>query len=163
MLKEAALVRNLVKWFKSHDYVVRQNVVEDATARDFDINTAEESPPHGTDLVADSGSKRWIIEAKGDYSGSADYYVDLFTGVGQIASRMNHRPVQVRFGFAVPYSRIESGEKPNAKATLLKLKGSDMWKRLELWLILVRDDGSLDDESVLFKDPQEVCEFLSSL
>lgn len=157
-MSEAELIGKLRQWLESGGYAVATNVLGDPSDPALAIPAAASSTVHGTDLVGDDGTTRWVVEAKGDFDATQQYYVNVPCGLAQIASRMRHRWEGLRFGYALPYTRIEQGVSPNAKMALSAFGGCDMWERLEIWLLLVRDDGTVEEVP-----PSDVCGVVSSM
>jgi len=111
------------------------------------------------DVMAKKDMEQWIIEVKGDYDKStAQYNVNFDTGMGQILKSIIRIDNNTKYAICIPFSRTEHGERLSYRRILPKYQKSAIFEMLNLHLILVRDD-----ESVEIVTPKEIKQFLSEI
>ncbi len=117
------------------------------------------SPGNNVDLVAQKDNEKWIVEIKGDYNSStAQYSVNFDTGMGQILKSISKLNNKVKYAICIPFSRTERGERLSYRLILNKYSKSIAFKTLQIHLILVRDN-----ESVELIYPEGVSSFLDTI
>jgi len=141
-------VQEIIKnWFKGRSFEVLENIQIDSE------NKVE------VDLIAKKGNEEWIIEVKGDYDrNTAQYNVNFDTGMGQILKSITTLNNEIRYAICIPFSRTERGEKLSYRLILKKYSKSIVFEVLNIHVILVRDD-----ESVEVIPPKDVRAFLRNI
>lgn len=144
-MEEAHVQAIIAKWFRNRVFDVEKNSY---------LDTKNE-----IDVVAKKGLEQWIVEVKGDYDGyTAQYNVNFDTGMGQILKSITKIDSNTKYAICIPFSRTERGERLSYRLILPKYSKSVIFEMLNLHLILVRDDESV--EIVL---PKDVRRFLSEI
>jgi len=111
------------------------------------------------DLVATKENEKWIIEVKGDYDrNTAQYNVNFDTGMGQLLKSITIIDDKTKYAICIPFSRTERGEKLSYRLILKKYSKSIIFEMLNIHLILIRDD-----ESVEIISPKNIIKFLTSI
>ena len=147
-MKESHVKDILKKWLKDGGYEVL----------DSDENSQIDSEVK-VDLIAKKGDEYWIIEAKGDYDrNTSQYNVNFDTGMGQLLKSISKLDSKTKYAIAIPFSRTERGEKLSYRLILNKYSKSVIFEVLNIHIILVRDDESV--EIIL---PKDVISFLSTI
>jgi hypothetical protein len=142
-MTEAEAQSAVVRWFRAKCYRVTEKVRADVG------NTM--------DVLAQSDEEEWRSEIKGDYDKStAQYTVNFDTGMGQLLKSIIRLNSRTKYGLAFPISRTEEGARLSYRSILAKYSRSVAFEALNIHLLLVRDD-----ESVEVVAPHEVCEFLN--
>ena len=96
-------------------------------------------------VAADQGETRWLVITIGDED-SADRYLRNFDGaVAQLIGVSETINVPVQLAVALAYSQTESGIDPSYRKILKKYSNSVIFSDLEVHLLLVRNDGSVED------------------
>lgn len=132
-------------WFEKRGFEALENVK---------INSENK-----VDLIAKKGDEEWIIEVKGDYDKRTEqYYVNFDTGMGQILKSITKQDDKTRYAICIPFSRTERGEKLSYRLILKKYSKSIVFELLNIYLILIRDD-----ESVELIHPKDVSSFLNAI
>lgn len=132
----------LASWFKRQGYKVETDV--------------EAAAGNRVDMVAIKGKEKWIVEVKGDYDrNTAQYNVNFDTGVGQIIKSITEIDDNILYGICIPFSRTERRERLSYRLVLSKYRKTLAFEKLNVCLILVRDD-----KSVQIIRPKEVNKFL---
>ena len=144
-MEEAEVERILSSWFQSQGYSVVMNI--------------EVGGGNRLDLAAKSEHEDWFVEVKGDYdANTAQYSVNFDTGMGQLVRSITRLDDRTKYAIGIPFSRTERGEKLSYRLILLKYAKSLVFEALNIHLLLVRDDRSV--EVVV---PGQVRGFLSSI
>lgn len=144
-MNEAMVQRILKSWFEKRGFETLENV---------QINSENK-----VDLIAKKGNEEWITEAKGDYDrNTAQYNVNFDTGMGQVLKSITKLNNETRYAICIPFSRTERGEKLSYRLILKKYSRSIVFKSLNIHIILVRDD-----ESVEVIHPEDVRSFLGTI
>jgi len=144
-MNEAFAQRILKTWFEKKGFETYENVKINSENR--------------VDLIAKKGDEEWIIEVKGDYdSGTEQYNVNFDTGMGQILKSILRQNEKTKYAICIPFSRTERGEKLSYRLILKKYSKSIVFKLLNISIILVRDD-----ESVELIHPKNVSSFLNAI
>lgn len=141
-MNEAHVQDILVSWLRKNGYGVRVDFVM----------------PSGNkiDVVADKDGDMWLVEVKGDYDkNTAQYNVNFDTALGQIIKSVMIVDKEIKYGICIPFSRTERMERLSYRLILPKYKKTIVFERLNISLILVRDD-----ESVQIIEPRQVTQFL---
>lgn len=147
-MKESHVKDILKKWFKNGGYEIL----------DSDENSQIDSEVK-VDLIAKKGDEYWIIEAKGDYDrNTSQYNVNFDTGMGQLLKSISKLDTKTKYAISIPYSRTERGEKLSYRLILKKYSKSVIFEVLNIHIILVRDD-----ESVEIIPPKDVRPFLGTI
>lgn len=125
-------VQEIIKnWLKGSRFEVSENVR---------INSGNK-----VDLIAKKGNEEWIIEVKGDYDrNTAQYNVNFDTGMGQILKSITTLNNEIRYAICIPFSRTEQGAKFSYRLILKKYSKSLVFEVLNIYIILVRDDESVE-------------------
>jgi hypothetical protein len=143
-MKEEQVQRILKSGFEKIGFETQKNV---------QINS------NNVDLVAKKGQEKWIIEVKGDYDkNTAQYNVNFDTGMGQIIKSITKLDNETRYAICIPFSRTERGETLSYRLILKKYSRSLVFELLNIHIILVRDD-----ESIEVIHPKDVRSFLSTI
>jgi len=141
-LYESEAQELLASWFKRQGYKVETDV--------------EAAAGNRVDMVAIKGKEKWIVEVKGDYDrNTAQYNVNFDTGVGQIIKSITEIDDNILYGICIPFSRTERRERLSYRLVLSKYRKTLAFEKLNVCLILVRDD-----KSVQIIRPKEVNKFL---
>lgn len=144
-MKEARVQAIIDKWFRNRGFDVEEN---------FYLDTENK-----IDVIAKKGLEQWIIEVKGDYDrNTAQYNVNSDTGMGQILKSITKIDNNTKYAICIPFSRTERGEGLFYRLILPKYSKSVIFEVLDLHLVLVRDD-----ESVEIVMPKDVRRFLSEI
>ena len=144
-MKEAEVQQILRGWFQNRGYLV--------------LEDAESEGGNKIDLVAKSEHEDWLVEIKGDYDRStAQYNVNFDTGMGQLLKSITRLDSRTKYAIGIPISRTEQGEKLSYRLILPKYSRSLVFEALNIHLLLVRDDRSVEIIA-----PDEVRSFLSSI
>ena len=144
-MKEKEVQKILKGWFENKEFKVIENVK---------VNSE-----NSVDLVATKESEKWIIEVKGDYDrNTAQYDVNFDTGMGQLLKSITIIDDKTKYAICIPFSRTERGEKLSYRLILKKYSKSIIFEILNIHLILIRDD-----ESVEIISPNNVRKFLTSI
>jgi len=144
-MKESRVQAIITKWFRDKRYDVDENTY---------FNTENK-----IDVVAKKGSECWVIEVKGDCDkNTAQYNVNFDTGIGQISKSITKIDSNTKYAMSIPISRTERREKLSYRLILPKYSKSIIFETLNLHLILVRDD-----QSVEIVTPKDVRNFLSNI
>jgi len=144
-MKESQVQAIVTKWFRDRRYDVDENTYLDAENK--------------IDVITKKGSECWVIEVKGDYDEkTAQYNVNFDTGMGQILKSITKRDSNTKYAICIPFSRTERGERLSYRLILPKYSKSVIFETLNLHLILVRDDKSIE-----IVTPKDVRKFLSKI
>ena len=144
-MKEKEVQKVLKEWFENKGFKVIENVK---------VNSE-----NCVDLVATKENEKWIIEVKGDYDrNTAQYNVNFDTGMGQLLKSITIIDDKTKYAICIPFSRTERGEKFSYRLILKKYSKSIIFEILNIHLILIRDD-----ESVEIISPNNVRKFLTSI
>ena len=144
-MKEAEVQRILSRWFRNQGYLVEESVKLGGGNR--------------VDLAARSRQGDWFVEVKGDYDvNTAQYNVNFDTGVGQLIKGITRLDDRTKYAIGIPFSRTDRGEKLSYRLILPKYAKSLVFEALNIHLLLVRDDRSVEVTT-----PSEVKSFLSSI
>lgn len=144
-MKEAEVQRILCRWFQSQGYSVFENIKVGGGNR--------------LDLAAESEHEDWFVEVKGDYDAStAQYSVNFNTGMGQLLRSITKLDDRTKYAMGIPFSRTERGEKLSYRLILPKYAKSLVFEVLNIHLLLVRDDRSVE-----VIEPGKVRGYLSSI
>jgi len=129
-MRESEAQKALINWFRSQGYTVETNVGSVAGNK--------------IDIIATKGKKKWIVEVKGDYDkNTAQYNVNFDTAIGQIVKSVTQIKDNILYGICIPFSRTERMEKLSYRLILPKYEKTQVFKRLNIYLMLVRDDKSV--------------------
>jgi hypothetical protein len=132
-------------WFQNIGYSVEENT---KLASEAEI-----------DLIARNQNEEWVVEVKGDYDSSpAQYNVNFDTGIGQLMKSITRLHNKTKYAIAIPFSRTEEGKKFSYRQILPKYSKSIVFEALNIHLLLVRDDKSVE-----VIEPSKVRTFLSSI
>lgn len=130
-MKEHKVQEVLIEWLQRQGYSVAENV--------------DTGSGNKIDLVAKSEHVEWLVEAKGDYDKkTAQYIVNFDTGIGQLLKSISRLDERTKYAIAIPISRTERGEKLSYRQILPKYRRSLAFKVLNIHLLLVRDDKSVE-------------------
>ena len=144
-MKEKEVQKVLKEWFENKGFKVIENVK---------VNSE-----NCVDLVATKENEKWIIEVKGDYDrNTAQYNVNFDTGMGQLLKSITIIDDKTKYAICIPFSRTERGEKLSYRLILKKYSKSIIFEILNIHLILIRDD-----ESVEIISPKNIIKFLTSI
>jgi len=144
-MKESEVQAVLVAWFKLNGYDVTETYPLERGAK--------------IDLVARSDKDEWRVEVKGDYDrNSAQYLVNFDTGIGQLLKSVTSLDARISYGIGLPISRTERRERLSYRLVLPKYARSLAFEALNIHLLLVRDDGS-----VQVIPPNQVRSYLGSI
>ena len=144
-MQEAMLQSILKDWFRRKGYRTSENVIMPAG--------------NSIDLVAKSEQEEWLIEIKGDYEKlTSQYNTNFDTGIGQILKSVDHLDAKTKYAICIPYSSTERGEKFSYRLILPKYSKTIMFEKLNIHLILVRNDRSVE-----IIEPLHVKDFLSKV
>lgn len=144
-MNESNVQKILKKWFEKKGFETLENVK---------LNSE-----NNVDLIAKRENEKWIIEVKGDYDrNTAQYNVNFDTGMGQILKSITTLNDETKYGICIPFSRTEKGEKLSYRLILKKYSSSIVFEVLNIHLLLVRDDESV--EVIL---PNNIRKFLVSI
>ena len=144
-MKEKEVQKVLKEWFENKGFKVIENV--------------KVNYENSVDLVATKENEKWIIEVKGDYDrNTAQYNVNFDTGMGQLLKSITIIDDKTKYAICIPFSRTERGEKLSYRLILKKYSKSIIFEILNIHLILIRDD-----ESVEIISPNNVRKFLTSI
>ena len=144
-MKEKEVQKVLKEWFENKGFKVIENVK---------VNSE-----NCVDLVATKENEKWIIEVKGDYDrNTAQYNVNFDTDMGQLLKSITIIDDKTKYAICIPFSRTERGEKLSYRLILKKYSKSIIFGILNIHLILIRDD-----ESVEIISPKNIIKFLTSI
>jgi len=144
-MKEKEVQKVLKEWFENKGFKVIENVK---------VNSE-----NCVDLVATKENEKWIIEVKGDYDrNTAQYNVNFDTGMGQLLKSITIIDDKTKYAICIPFSRTERGEKLSYRLILKKYSKSIIFEILNIHLILIRDDKSVEIIS-----PANIIKFLTSI
>ena len=151
-MKEKEVQKVLKEWFENKGFKVIENVK---------VNSE-----NCVDLVATKENEKWIIEVKGDYDrNTAQYNVNFDTGMGQLLKSITIIDDKTKYAICIPFyaicipfSRTERGEKLSYRLILKKYSKSIIFEMLNIHLILIRDDKSVEIIS-----PANIIKFLTSI
>jgi len=144
-MKEKDVQKVLKGWFENKGFKVIENV--------------KVNYENSVDLVATKENEKWIIEVKGDYDrNTAQYNVNFDTGMGQLLKSITIIDDKTKYAICIPFSRTERGEKLSYRLILKKYSKSIIFEMLNIHLILIRDD-----ESVEIISPKNIIKFLTSI
>ncbi|KAA3643442.1 MAG: hypothetical protein DWQ07_23295 [Chloroflexi bacterium] len=96
-------------------------------------------------VAADKGETRWLVLAIGDAETPEQYLRNFDGAVAQIIGVGETLNMPVHLAIALAYSQTESGDEPSYRKILKKYSNSVVFVDLEVHLLLVRDDGSVED------------------
>jgi len=97
------------------------------------------------DLRAKSGCEEWLVEVKGDYDRKVSQYQTNFdTGMGQLLKSITRLDDRIKYAIAIPINSTERKEKFSYRLILPKYSKSLVFEVLNIHLILVRDDKSVE-------------------
>jgi len=172
-MKEKKVVEIVDEWFQEQGFTTRLNDVAFKTAYEELKGKGEElikgekkvriHPfiPHRltkVDIVANDDSDTWIIEAKGDYDKNPRSYTHSFeSAIAQLLKSMVKIGKRFHYAIAIPFSRTERHERFSYRLVLCKYTKSKFFEILNVHLILVRDDKTVEIIS-----PKDVNRFLDS-
>jgi hypothetical protein len=130
-MTEARVQEIVAEWLRREGYSVTEKQKSDAGVE--------------VDLVARSARDAWVIEVKGDYDrNSAQYNVNFDTGMGQLLKSVSVLDGATKYAIAVPFTRTERRERLSYRRILPKYARSLAFERLNIHLLLVRDDESVE-------------------
>ncbi|MCK4232927.1 hypothetical protein KAX75_00740 [candidate division WOR-3 bacterium] len=140
------MVKNILsQWFEERGFETQENV---------QINSENK-----VDLIAKKENVEWIVEVKGDYDAHTEQYtVNFDTGMGQSLKSISKLDNETKYAICIPFSRTERGEKLSYRLILKKYSKSMVFEVLNIHIILVRDD-----ESVEVIPPKDVQTFLRKI
>jgi len=144
-MKEFEVENAVMDWFKKRGYTVEREFLG----------------PGGNkiDMRARKNQEQWIVEAKGDYDkNTAQYNVNFDTGIGQLIKSISTVNENVNYAICIPFTKTEQREKLSYRLILPKYSKSVVFEKLNISLIFVRDDKSV--EIIKSKD---VKSFLSTI
>jgi hypothetical protein len=84
--------------------------------------------------------------------------VNFDTAVGQLLKGISRLDARTKYAIAIPFSRTERGERLSYRSILPKYSRSIAFETLNIHLLLVRDDGSV--QTIV---PGEIRKFLASV
>ena len=144
-MREVDVQRVLSGWFRHQGYSVFENTELESGNR--------------IDLVAKSENEDWFVEIKGDRDRSTAQFNEAFdSGMGQLLKSIIRLDARTKYAIGIPISRAERGEKLSYRRILPKYAKSLVFEVLNIHLLLVRDDRSVEVVT-----PSEVKAFLSSI
>jgi hypothetical protein len=144
-MTEAEVQAVICRWFRDRGYTVDQDCLSEGGNK--------------LDVVARSRDAEWRVEVKGDYDANpAQYNVNFDTGIGQLVKSITSLDGTRRYAIAIPVSRTESGHRLSYRSILPKYSRSMAFEALNIHLLLVRDD-----ESVQVIAPAEVTQHLARM
>ena len=144
-MREDEVQEIMKNWLKGRRFEVLENAQIDSGNK--------------VDLIAKKGNEEWIIEVKGDYDrNTAQYNVNFDTGMGQILKSITTLNSETKYAICIPFSRTEQGAKFSYRLILKKYSKSLVFEVLNIYIILVRDD-----ESVEVIHPKDVRAFLRNV
>ena len=112
----------------------------------YSVSTNERlSGGNRIDIVAKSAKEEWYIEVKGDYEKRVEQYGTNFdTGMGQLLKSIVCIGDRIKYAIGIPISTTERGERLSYRLILPKYSKSVIFEILNLHMLLVRDDGSVE-------------------
>lgn len=135
----------LKKWFEKNRFKTQKDVKANAENK--------------IDLIARKEIEEWLIEVKGDYEKRTEQYsVNFDTGIGQLIKSITELKRNLKYAICIPFSKTERGEKLSYRLILKKYARSIAFEQLNIHLILIRDD-----ESVEVINPNKVRSFLATI
>ena len=144
-MKESEVEKIVMDWFKKKGYTVEKESLG--------------AGGNKIDMRARKNQKQWIVEVKGDYDrNTAQYNVNFDTGIGQLIKSISAVNENINYAICIPFTRTEQREKLSYRLILPKYSESLVFEKLNINLILVRDDKSV--EIIKSKD---VKSFLSTM
>lgn len=172
-MKEDKVIEIVDEWFQQQGFTTRLNNVAFKTAYE-ELKGKEEEwikgeakvriypiIPHRVtkvDIIANDDSDTWIIEAKGDYDKNPRTYTNSFeAAIAQLLKSMVKIGKRFHYAIAIPFSRTEKRERFSYRLVLCKYTKSKFFEILNVHLILVRDDKTVEIIS-----PKDVNRFLDS-
>lgn len=144
-MEEPEVEETLLDWFKKRGYMVEKQFLATGSNK--------------VDIRAIKNQEQWLVEVKGDYDGSpAQYNVNFDTGIGQLIKSISVVNKNVNYATCIPFTRTEQCKQLSYRLILPKYSRSVVFEKLNITLILVRDDKSV--EIIKSKD---VKSFLSAI
>lgn len=130
-MDESQTLNVLKRWFEKKGFRTQKNTKS---------NTFNK-----IDLIALNELEEWLIEVKGDYEkGTAQYSVNFDTGIGQLLKSITKLNRKLKYAICIPFSKTERGERLSYRLILKKYSKSIAFELLNIHLILVRDDESVE-------------------
>ncbi len=129
-MQEFEVERIIIEWFKKRGYVVEEEFLG----------------PGGNkiDMRARKNQEQWIVEVKGDYDkNTAQYNVNFDTGIGQLIKSISLVNENINYAICIPFTRTEQHKHLSYRLILPKYSESIVFEKLNISLILVRDDRSI--------------------
>ncbi|MQY58450.1 MAG: hypothetical protein GH144_02405 [Clostridia bacterium] len=130
-MQEFKVERIIKEWFKKRGYIVEEEFLG----------------PGGNkiDMRARKNQEQWIVEAKGDYDrNTAQYQVNFDTGIGQLVKSISTVNENISYAICIPFTRTEQHKRLSYRLILPKYSESIVFERLNINLILIRDDRSVE-------------------
>jgi hypothetical protein len=144
-MTESEVQRTIVGWFAKQGYSITEK---------FKVEGGNK-----VDVLASSEVGEWRVEVKGDYNkNTAQYSVNFDTGMGQLLKSVTRHDNRLRYAIAIPFSSTECRATLSYRRILQKYSHSVVFEVLNIHIILVRDEGTID---VIL--PTDVRKFLSRL
>lgn len=130
-MRESEVETIIINWFENRGYTVEQEFLG----------------PGGNkiDVMARKNQEQWIIEVKGDYDkNTAQYNVNFDTGIGQLIKSISVINKNMNYAICIPFTRTEQHKHLSYRLILPKYSRSLVFEKLNISLILVRDDRSVE-------------------
>ena len=96
-------------------------------------------------VAADQGETRWLVLAIGDDDTPEQYLRNFDGAIAQLIGVSEALPVPVQLAVALAFSQTENGVEPSYRKILKKYSNSVVFPDLDVHLLLVRDDGGVED------------------
>lgn len=130
-MQEIEVEAIVINWFKQRGYTVEKEFLG--------------AGGNKIDVMARKNQEKWIIEVKGDYDkNTAQYNVNFDTGVGQLIKSISVINGNMNYAICIPFTRTEQWEKLSYRLILPKYLKSLVFEKLNINLILIRDDRSVE-------------------
>ena len=172
-MKEDKVVEIVSDWFQQQGFTIRlkdvafKTAYEELKGEEVEWGKGNEKVrikpfiPHRltrVDIIASDDNDTWIIEAKEDYDKNPRTYTHSFeTAIAQLLKSMVKIGKRFHYAIAIPFSRTEKRERFSYKLILCKYTKSQFFQKLNIHLILVRDNKTVE-----VIEPKDVNRFLGS-
>ena len=129
-MEKIQVVASCKQWFADQDYAVDEQV--------------EISGGWRVDLSAVRGEDRWLVSAVGDHLDEKRYLYDFDGSIDRLITTNAQLGRDALMGVALPFSSTEQGQDLSYRRALKKYSNSIIFLDLNISLLLVRDDASLE-------------------